>query len=277
MTIPKSLLLFCILYALSACEPVANTGQAGQETLAPATEPASAAELPITIDLTSAELQYDTTIVVPDDGFFKTKKEYRGYPLSRNLAPIIAGLADTVGLVLTFVCSDGYTVSMPYATLNGSEAFLAYRDLEAKGDWFREVAAKFPPYYLVWPEWSGDVKQYPWPYGLLEIRITRFLEEFAAAIPQDPAVEKGFHLFTGYCIKCHSINQVGGNLGPEFNYPKNITEYWAKEDIWSFAKNPQAYRYNSKMPPVADLNREEFEEVYRYLLAMKKQKSAGGQ
>ena len=274
MIVFKPLLLFgAVSLLIVSCNQVAETaGQSSEaETVAP--DPTPAKTLPVSWDLTATELQGDTTIFVPNDGFLKTEKRYQAYPLSVNLAPLVAGL-DTAGLSLTFVCVDGYMVSMPYSTLLEQEAYLAYRDLDAAGDWPEEYAKTFPPFYLVWPAWSGDLKVYPWPFGLFEIRITRFEEEYAAAFPKDEGVERGFHLFTAYCIKCHSINQVGGIMGPEFNYPKNITEYWAKEDIWSFAQNPQSYRYNSKMPAVPDLKREEFEEIYQYLQAMKDQKPA---
>ena len=61
-------------------------------------------------------------------------------------------------------------------------------------------------------------------------------------------------------------------MGPEFNFPKSITEYWKKEDIYNFLRNPQSYRYSAKMPAVK-LSREDFEEIYGYLKAMKGVKS----
>ena len=54
-------------------------------------------------------------------------------------------------------------------------------------------------------------------------------------------------------------------MGPEFNYPTNITTYWNRENIIAFAKNPQSFRYNSKMPAVVKLNDQEFNQIIDYL------------
>jgi len=61
-------------------------------------------------------------------------------------------------------------------------------------------------------------------------------------------------------------------MGPEFNFPENITEYWKEEDIISFAKNPKAYRYNSPMPPVTNVQDSEFRQLIRYIKYMKNNK-----
>lgn len=73
-------------------------------------------------------------------------------------------------------------------------------------------------------------------------------------------------------MKCHAINKEGGEMGPEFNYPKNIMEYWSEANIIAFAKNPTAFRINSKMPPVTDLKDEEFVEIVKYLKYISKHK-----
>jgi cytochrome c2 len=31
-------------------------------------------------------------------------------------------------------------------------------------------------------------------------------------------------------VTCHAINKIGGNMGPELNYPKSVTEYWNKSN-----------------------------------------------
>jgi hypothetical protein len=54
-------------------------------------------------------------------------------------------------------------------------------------------------------------------------------------------------------MKCDSLNVVGGSMAPEFNVPKNITEYWKGDNIIAFAKNPKSFRRSSIMPPVTSL------------------------
>ena len=82
----------------------------------------------------------------------------------------------------------------------------------------------------------------------------------------------GFGYFEQYCIKCHSVNKIGGNVGPELNYPRNITEYWEVENIWAFVKDPQSFRYNARMAPVTPLTRAEFDKIiayFRYIAPVK--------
>lgn len=173
---------------------------------------------------------------------------------------------------LIFTCKDGYSPSMPLANMYGKGGFITLGIKKAGGtyNWPDSIAEKFAPLYLVWRDLEKDVRGYPWPYGLTHMNLQNTQNTFAAALPQkDAGFEKGYKSFKLYCMKCHQINQVGGEMGPELNYPKSITEYMDKEDIWGFIKNPQSYRYNSKMPAMLPLSREEFEDIYKYLSHMK--------
>lgn len=107
---------------------------------------------------------------------------------------------------------------------------------------------------------------FPWPYGLNKIKIDKTNSVYDVIYPIDKEVAMaGFNQFRNHCIKCHSINKIGGNVGPDFNYPKNITEYWEVENIWKYAKNPQSFRYNARMSPITSLTREEFDDIIVYL------------
>ena len=173
---------------------------------------------------------------------------------------------------LIFTCKDGYSPSMPLANMYGKGGFitLGIKNADNSYSWPDSIAEKFAPLYLVWRDLEKDVRGYPWPYGLTKMNLQDTQNTFAAALPQEDAgFDKGYKTFKLYCMKCHQINQVGGEMGPELNYPKSITEYMDKEDIWGFIKNPQSYRYNSKMPPMKPLSREEFEDIYKYLSHMK--------
>ena len=88
-------------------------------------------------------------------------------------------------------------------------------------------------------------------------------------MPIDKNQLAGFELYKKNCMKCHSVNKVGGVMGPEMNVPKNITEYWQTKDIKAFVKNPYSYRYNSKMPPVVNLQDDELDLIVDYLTYMK--------
>ena len=214
----------------------------------------------------------DTLITIEHDEFFKRKKRYKAYPLAPILKPLLAKIKDTTNLRVTFTCTDGYAPNMNLSKVLNHEAYLAVQDQAQAGlgkDWADSLANKFRPYYLVWRNAPKGEAGFAWPYGLAEIRIASFFHDFADAFPlHNTAAQKGFQLFQIHCMKCHSINKIGGVMGPEFNYPKSITEYWKKEDIYNFMRNPQSYRYSAKMPAVG-LSRGEFEEIYDYLLEMR--------
>ncbi|MDW3651993.1 MAG: cytochrome c [Bacteroidia bacterium] len=188
-----------------------------------------------------------------------------------------SGKLDISNTSLIFPCKDGYSPSMPLANMYGKGGFITLGIKTPSGSyaWPDSVAEKFAPLYLVWKDLDPGVYGYPWPYGLTNIKLKNTQNTFAAALPEAHAgFDKGYKSFKLYCMKCHQINKVGGEMGPELNYPKSITDYMDKEDIWGFIKNPQSYRYNSKMPAIKPLSRDEFEEIYKYLSHMKSRTKA---
>lgn len=223
--------------------------------------------------LETTSLVGDTLISLDYDPFFKTPKTFRAFPLRENLQHVLEQGTEE-DLVLIFHCTDGYKPSMPLKQVLSSNGYLAYQDVAtAKGDaWADSLASKFPPFYLVWPKVDSGDKSFARPYGLERIEFKSFEEEFSAALPKDEALKEGFTIFSNTCMRCHSVNKVGGNMAPEFNYPKNITEYWQKEDIWAFIQNPRSFRFNSKMPSMTNIDRQKFEKVYAYLKGMKDHK-----
>jgi mono/diheme cytochrome c family protein len=64
----------------------------------------------------------------------------------------------------------------------------------------------------------------------------------------------------------------GGVLGPELNAPKNVTEYWQLHDLKAFIRNPESYRYQSKMPAFSHFSDADIDAVLAYLQQMKQQK-----
>ena len=57
-------------------------------------------------------------------------------------------------------------------------------------------------------------------------------------------------------------------MGPEFNVPKNITEYWTRDNIVAFVQDPQSFRYNSQMYAITHLSEEELHGIVDYLTYM---------
>lgn len=220
------------------------------------------------------KLEGDTTIHIPFDPFFKAPKSYKAFPLATNLKAILGTIALDKSLDIIFECADGYKPHMSLEKALKGNGYLAYHDLDATegNHWPDSVTKTLSPFYLVWPDIAPDNKDYVRPYALIGAEFTKATEAFAAAIPQSTAYMEGYELFSSTCMKCHSMNKSGGTKAPEFNYPKNITEYWTKENIWSFIQNPTSFRYSSQMPPMTGIDREDFEKIYAYLESMKAQK-----
>ena len=235
----------------------------------------------LTIDLatlqTEGKLPEAEEITIPSDLVLKTSKTYQAYSFKAILNPFLEKMEieDSSTTVVTFVCKDGYKPTRYLSELLDYEGYIAFKDMDAKDgkNWIDSLESQLAPYYLVWATEPEDRQALTWPYGLEQIQINKVDTIYDAIYPRDaPAAVAGFEHFKKHCLKCHAINKLGGALGPEMNYPKNILEYWQVEDVWNFAKNPTSYRWNSKMYAIEDLTREEFEEIVKYLTYMKDHK-----
>ena len=252
-----------LLLSLCACHS-ANEETTKLDT----TYPSSTFALPFTWELDQEALVGDTLITIESEFLFKKTKTYQAFPFQKNLDLILPAELDRTDLENIFRCVDVYGPGIPLSYLDSSAAYLAYRDPEmatAHTNWGDSLQQKFAPFYMVWEKNPVAGKNLPWAYGLYQIEINSFEAEYQYSKPSDAQFAAGFELFKNKCMKCHAINQEGGRMAPEFNHPKNITEYWNKEDIWAFAKDPQSYRSTSLMPDVTDLERAEFDEIYAYL------------
>ncbi len=229
----------------------------------------------ITFDLTELVVEYKmptpVTVDIAFDHYFKTEKTFRAYPLRDILAPYLKQLDidSTTEAAVTFYCTDGYKPIQKLSDLYTAEGFIAFKDesvTEPNQNWPKEVQKKMRPFYIVWKDVPYENDLLNWSYGLYQIKIDKNYTVYDPITPKDnEAALAGFSIYKKNCIKCHAINKIGGELGPDFNHPKNITEYWDTENIWEYAKDPQSFRHNAKMPPVVNLEREEFEEVLAYL------------
>lgn len=249
----------------------------GQEVAA---QPVTAAAAPTASDRVEVDLLAlaeagilppDTIIHIADDIVFGTAKTFRAYPLKPILEPYLEqlGITPNSEAVVTFHCTDGYVPVQKLKTIWEGAAYLAFRD-ESLADpnqhWPDSLAAKFEPYYLVWERSpAADSTQLVAPYGLHQLTLRAVDDIYAPIYPQHERLAAGFELYKDHCIKCHSINRIGGTMGPEFNEPRNITSYLDIEMMWAYVQNPQSFRYNARMHPIKDLSRAEFDEIIAYL------------
>lgn len=219
------------------------------------------------------------------DPSYQQQKHYRGF-LLRDVWQQ-SGLpqpAPDDELLLT--ASDGYTPTVPARFVLQSKAVLAFAEQGMADFQFSpltqgKTTLSPAPFYLVWPEAGAEADQYPWPYQLVRIELIRFTDRYSKILPAADAADaakRGFGHFKQHCLKCHSINLQGGELGPELNAPKNVTEYWRAADLRAFITDPQSYRYKSKMPPFgSQLSPAQIDDLLAYLQQMARQKIRSGQ
>ena len=205
---------------------------------------------------------------------FKKEKNYLGVPTKTFFGALVqTAMIDTGKYDVTFICNDGYSPTTSFDRLMESTGYIAIKDVAAKNNWDPDIAAKFAPAYLVWDIAKADDKHIT-PYGIVSIQFAEKKNLYLRAKPltEMPTVLAGFSAFKDKCIKCHSINREGGELGPELNYPKNITEYWQIEPLKVFIKDPSAFRDNVKMPTLNDLDEKQIDLIVAYLQFMATQK-----
>jgi mono/diheme cytochrome c family protein len=203
------------------------------------------------------------------------KKIYHGFALLDVLK--LAGLKDDgQGDEIVFTAKDGYVPSVSFAMVRGHRAFLTFRESGKSG--FEDVAqgkamVSPAPYYVVWDEGSKLAESVPWPYQLVKIELVNFHQKYNRMYPdgvkKDSSVMKGFVVFKNQCVRCHSVNLQGGELGPELNAPQNVAEYWAKDTLKHFIRDASSFRYKTKMPPFPHLKDQELDEILDYLEFMK--------
>ena len=211
------------------------------------------------------------------DHYFRAPKEYRGYSFSEILDSVIrSDHFDTTNAIVVFKCNDGYKPEMDLSKIYaGAKGYIVYKDMNPnnKRNWPDSVYSKFKPYYLAWDNVKPKDNSYAWPYSLTALRLIPMSVEYKSIYPfKDPSLAKGFNLFKNNCMKCHSINKVGGEMGPEFNIPINITEYWKEDNIISFARDPRSFRYNSRMPAITEVPDSDMKEIISYFKYMKNNK-----
>lgn len=181
---------------------------------------------------------------------------------------------DSAGYDVTFICKDGYSPTVSLSQLLEGNGYIVTRDVHAKDGWDEKIKSEFSPAYLVWDIPEND-HNHSFPYGIVRIQFVEKSREYLLARPHTAAKEPldGFAIFKDKCIKCHAVNQEGGVMGPELNYPKNITEYWQTGQIKAFIKNPASFRLNSRMPAVTGLSDAQIDLIVQYLQFMRQQKT----
>jgi mono/diheme cytochrome c family protein len=228
-----------------------------------------------------ASLPEAQTVEVKDDPVFFKAKSYKAIPLLTVLDQFLPAYKslDIKQTQIVFECEDGYNPSMVLEKVLSKKAYLALSDVDApKGqDWINpkkgDHEMKIAPFYIVYTDVPAKDVTFKWPYNLVKISLSATSEELAVLFPKDDDTQvKGFELFKVNCLTCHSLNKVGGKMGPELNYPKSVTEYWQVDQIKHFVKAPTSFRNECKMPAITHLTDKELDEIVSYLKYMSKHK-----
>jgi mono/diheme cytochrome c family protein len=208
------------------------------------------------------------------DPVYKGERSWRGYPLAEILRTVPADLrALAADWQLAFECADGYRPGLSIEDALSGAGLLAFEGVGGEG-WEpfqkgREWTTP-DPFYLVWTS-AGERR--PWPYNVVKIVVERKAPATGTALSHPPAQTAGVALFDAHCQRCHSINGRGGTLGPELNVPKNVTEYWKRDQLRAFIRNAASFRLGSKMPIFeSQLSEREIDEILSFLTDMRQHK-----
>ena len=229
------------------------------------------------LDLKYLQSKLSSKVITVDDPVYKKKKTFEGFLLTEVIKLLNLKNKEEE---IEFHCLDGYKPVIDLDLIEKGQPYLVYRDVEFK-DWEEfEVgkSKKTPgPFYLIWP---SKIEEANWPYQVIGIYQVDFSKKYSKTFPQNlkknsEEIKRGFHVFRKHCLKCHSINLEGGELGPELNIPKNITEYRSQKYLKEFILDSNSFRLKSPMPPFKDiLTNQEIGEVLSYISWMKRSKFA---
>lgn len=214
-----------------------------------------------------------------NDPVYKRHQRYQGFWLRDVLKDLDSRGHPESDLYVRFRCKDGYLPIMPLARAMEGKALIAIRDANAPQgeDWQpvpeRGASSTPAPSYLVWISPPGDPDEYPWPYQMVAIELVSSSDALAGL---DPGGSKpGQELFVTHCLKCHTINGVGGTFGPELNSPCSVTEYWNPRLLSRFIANPGSIRAGTRMPSFDSLPPKDVHAIVEYLQSMAGHKKPG--
>ncbi|MGQ7944555.1 c-type cytochrome [Flavobacterium sp. WC2509] len=224
------------------------------------------------------KLGKDTLVIVENDPVYHKTKKY----LAVNASAIVKkeidlSKVDIKNTLIVFECIDGYKPEMPLELFLKAKPYLAFKDIDAaKGsNWERIIKdgneMNADPFYLVYTSVPTDNQEYKWPYNVIKFQLVSKNINNALKPIDDEKVTKGFVLYQKQCITCHAINGIGGEMGPELNYPKSVTEYWKENELVDYIVNPASFRNKVKMPTLG-ITKQQSQEIVDYLKYMSEHK-----
>lgn len=218
-------------------------------------------------------------IDVPDDVAYVRDMHFQAVPL----AALLVGVPPETNL--QFVALDGFVAEVaagPMLDTNPARAraWLAIEDPAQPWPGLPGNRPSAGPFYLIWenPAASG-IKPEQWPYQIAGIRelpvaAVRFpAMRPAAGEPTDGLVMRGFDVFQGHCMVCHTLNYQGdARVGPDLNVPFSPIEYMQREFLVRYIRDPRMLRHwpGARMPPFPEqeLPEQDLQALLAYLSHM---------
>lgn len=225
------------------------------------------------------KLGKDSIITVATDPVYHKTKKYKAVSASFLIkTEIDLSKIDIKNTKIVFECIDGYKPEMRLDLFLNANPYLAFEDLDApKGTKWEAIVKNgnemnAAPFYIVYPSVSEKDSRYKWPYNLVKIALEPLNMSTKELFPiNNKKLESGYTLFKNQCITCHSLNGIGGTMGPELNYPKSVTEYWKENELVNYIVNPASFRNKVKMPTLG-LTKQQSQEIVDYLKYMAENK-----
>ena len=277
MKIVKIHIVFILLLTFSFISCHQNTEQK--------IETRNSTQKKITLDLLDLQaknkLGKDTIVTIVNDPVYHKVKKYKAVNAEKLIkSQVELSTIDIKNTKIVFECIDGYKPEMPLELFLNTKSFLAFQDVEApKGlKWEKiiknENEMDATPFYIVYESVSEKDSRYKWPYNLIKIHLEPSNASRNELFPIDnKKVEVGYNLFQNQCITCHAINEIGGTMGPELNYPKSVTEYWKEKELVAYIVNPASFRHKVKMPTLG-ITQQQSQEIVDYLKYMAQHKKS---
>ncbi len=227
------------------------------------------------VELSTAQIneQIESETIEIFDPHHGKSKRYRGWKLRSVLQAAFGESLDQDKLTdAVMLALDGYALVSTKSKLLEAGGYIVYDELDIPTGWERigRHEADPAPYYFVWSnESQSTAAGYPWPWQLASIPLVTFEQRYPAVVPVDVAqsssVHPGYEIFKKRCVRCHAVNQQGGKIGPDLNYPKNILVYRSASMVRSFIQNAAAFR-QGRMPSQLDLGAAQLDNLLDYLL-----------
>lgn len=225
------------------------------------------------------KLGKDTIVTIAIDPVYHKEKKFKAVSASLLIQnEIDLTKIDPKNTKIIFECIDGYKPEMPLELFLKANPYLAFEDVDApKGTKWGPILKdgnemNAEPFYIVYTSVSEKDTSYKWPYNLVKIYLEPLNKSTLELFPlKNRKLQSGYTLFKNHCLTCHSINGIGGTMGPELNYPKSVTEYWKENELVDYIVNPASFRNRTKMPTLG-ITKQQSQEIVDYLKYMSENK-----